>query len=138
MPAAAALLGCAAVTAVGPVAELRVVAPVLAGKDEALTNGAANVALLAAVSLPIAEAANVLLSSAPGGWMYQGSSPIPPPEVFVGAALKGLGVAVMLLMVLKSMKPRSLRKPELVPMESALRMAEPNLGSMSAHYASHG
>jgi hypothetical protein len=134
---AAALLGCATVTAVGSVAKVRVVAPVLAGKDEALTNGAANVALLAAVSLPIAEAANVLLS-APGGWMYQGSSPIPPPEVFVGAALKGLGVAVMMLMVLKSMKPRSLRKPELVPMESALRMAEPNLGSMSAQYTSHG
>ena len=122
----------------GPVAKPQAGAPVLAGKDEALTTDAAAVALPAAVSLPIAETETVLLSSAPGGWMYQGSSPNPPPEVFAGAALKGLGVAVMMLMVLKSMKPRSLRKPEVVPIESALRMAEPNLGSLLEHYASHG
>ena len=138
MPAAAALTGCAAVTAVGPVARAPVAAPAVAGRDEALTLSAAAVTSPAAVPLPIAEASTVLLSSAPGGWMYQGSSPIPPPEVFAGAVLKGLGAAVMILMVLKSMEPDAFRKPELVPTESALRMAEPNLDLLSEHCALHG
>ena len=85
----------------------------LAGTDRALAVPGA------AVTLPV-ETARVTAESAAAGWMYQGSRPRPPPDRGAGFALKGFGVAVRTLTVAKSREPRALRKPELVPMESAL------------------
>ena len=73
----------------------------------------------AAVALPVVGVSSTALS-ADGGWMYQGSRPRPPPETEACCVLKGLGVAVRMSMVPKSTTPRALRKPELVPIESAL------------------
>ena len=87
----------------------------LVGTDKSLTVPGA------AVMLPIVTAC-VTAMSADAGWMYQGSRPRPPPDTGACFTLNRFGVAVRMLIVAKSTEPRALRKPELVPMESALCM----------------
>ena len=88
-------------------------APELVGTDKPFTVPWAEVALPAATACVTAE-------SADAGWMYQGSRPRPPPVRDACFALKVFGVAVRISIVPKSTDPRALRKPELVPIESAL------------------
>lgn len=84
----------------------------LGGMDRALTVlGAALILLVTACVMP---------SSADAGCMYQASRPRPPPVTDACFALKVFGVAVRISIVPKLAYPHGLRKPELVPIESAL------------------